>query len=221
MLFPELSQAQGNLVVNGTFTNASGWTLSNGTFYQSVLGNPGGCVVLDSVTPSPSTDPSATQTVTGLTPGLSYAVSGQYAASKDRGAGSYTNPSFGVAIGGSLMFEAMAPTNSAWQAFAFSFTATSSSAVLTLSAQMNGTGLSYSIDNIVLQRTPSLAGSVIGTNFVLMWPTNVVGFVLQSSTNLSSKTNWLNITNGVLVAGSNSTVTVSAARPGQYFRLKL
>lgn len=222
LLLSQLSTAQGNLVVNGTFTGgADGWALSNGSFYQSVQGNPGGCVVLDSVSPSASTDPSATQTVAGLSSGLPYAVSGQYASAKDRAAGSYPNTSFGVAIGGSLMFEALAPTNSAWQAFAFSFIATSSSAVLTLSSQMHGTGLWSSVDNIVLQPIPSLAGSVVGTNIVLMWPTNVAGFVLQTSTNLSNTSSWLNVTNGVVVAGSNRTVTTSATRPDQYFRLKL
>jgi len=221
LLNAKFAIAQGNLVVNGGFNGATGWVITNGAFYQSIQGNPDGCVVLDSVSPSASTDPSATQTVTGLTPGAAYAVSGQYAISKDRGSGPYTNTSFGMTIGGSVMFEALAPTNMAWRTFAFSYTATSPTATITLSSQINGTGQSYYIDNVAVQPFPSLAGTLVGTNMVLIWPTNVQGFVLQSSTNLSNLSGWLNVANSVVVAGSNRTVSVSASRPAQYFRLKL
>jgi hypothetical protein len=145
-LLPQLATAQGNLVVNGTFTgNVYGWALANGSIYQSVLGNPGGCVLLDNVPPSAVTDPTASQTVTGLIPGVAYAVSGQYFQGKDRGGGSPTDPSFGVAINGQFFFEAVAPGNASWQNFAFLYTASSPSIVLSLSSQINGSGVAYYI----------------------------------------------------------------------------
>jgi hypothetical protein len=224
LLLPPLATAQGNLVVNGSFSgSANGWQIINiagGFGYSSIGGNPGGCVSLDTVPPSASTDPTASQTINGLTPGITYAVSGQYMMGKDRGGGSSTDTSFGVAIGGLSMFEAVAPGNQNWQSFSFPYTATSPSAVLSLSSEMHGTGVSYLIDNIAVQALPSLAARVVDTSIVLTWPTNVVGFVLQSSINLPSSPGWLNVTNRVVVAGSNRTVTVSATRPGQLFRLK-
>src|SRR2546429_6365599 len=122
-LLPPLATAQGNLVVNGSFSgSANGWLTTNtpgGFGYQSFGGNPGGCVSLDNVTPSASADPTASQTISPLTPGITYAVSGQYLPGKDRGGGSPTDPSFGVAIGGQLLFHAVAPSNGNWQNFAF------------------------------------------------------------------------------------------------------
>jgi hypothetical protein len=223
LFLPRLATAQGNLVVNGSFSgSANGWLVTNtpgGFGYQSSGGNPGGCVSLDNVTPSASSDPTASQTISGLTPGITYAVSGQYLLGKDRGGGSPTDPSFGVAIGGQFLFEAVAPGNENWQNFAFPYTATSPSIVLSLSSQINGRGVSYFIDNIALQPLPTLAVRFVGTNVVLAWPTNVVGFALQSATNFPSTSSWSNVTNRIVVAGSNSTVTLSALRPRQFFRL--
>jgi len=217
--------AQGNLVTNGNFTSsANGWLVVNtpgGFGYQSVGGNPGGCVVLDNVTPSPSSDPSASQTIVGFTPGMNYAVSGQYMVGKDRGGGSPTDTSFGVAMDGVLGFETVATTNHNWLNFAFLYTATSSNAVLSLSSQMNGTGVSYLIDNIAVQEVPVLTASVVGTNIMLSWPTNVVGFTLQSTTNVGSASDWLDVTNAAVTAGSNRTVILKPTQPSECFRLKL
>jgi hypothetical protein len=220
LLVPRATIAQDNLVVNGSFSGMDGWVLSNGAFYQSVAGNPGGCVVLDNVTPSASTDPTASQTVSRLIPGITYAVSGQYQKAKDRGGGSPTDPSFGASIGGQFLFEAIAPSNLNWQNFGFLYTAASSSIILSLSSQMNGTGISYVIDNIALQPLPALTAKLVGTSVVVAWPTNVVGFTLQASTNLPSISSWSNVTNRIVVAGSNCTVTLSALQPRQFIRLK-
>jgi hypothetical protein len=160
LLVPQLATAQGNLIFNGGFdSNANGWIIinaPNGFGYSSVGGHPGGDVLLDNISPSPSSDPTASQTISNLTPGITYVVSGDYQQGKDRGGGSPTNPSFGVAIDSVLMFTAVAvaPNNFNWQQFSFSYTATSSSVILSLSSQINETGVSYAIDNIAMQAVP-------------------------------------------------------------------
>ena len=150
---PNATEAQGNLVVNGGFDfNAAGWIITNvlGSGYESTKGNPPGDVALDSLSPSLSTDPTASQTITSLTPGTTYVVSGDYRNITDRGGGSPTDFSFGVSIDGVLLFEAAQQTPNNWRNFNFLYTATASSALLSLSAQINGTGVSYAIDNIAM-----------------------------------------------------------------------
>jgi hypothetical protein len=145
-LFPQFVAAQGNLVVNGGFdTSAAGWTINPGSsFYNSKNGNPSGDVVLEGLTGT------ASQTINSLNPGIIYNVSGDY---QDIDGGSLANYSFGVALNGVYFFEAIAPTNSNWYSFNFEYTAVSSSAVLSLS-QINGMGITYSIDNISMQAVP-------------------------------------------------------------------
>jgi hypothetical protein len=223
-LMPRLVAAQGNLVVNGSFTSGGGgaWTVTNAPgFAFAFEGNPGHCAPLDNPTPSDSTDPTISQTVHGLTPGVVYAVSGQYRFGKDRGGGSPADPNFGVAIDGLFLFETLVPHDAVWRDFVFLHTATSPSVVLSLSAQRNYTGVSCFVDNVALQPFPSLAANVVGQNIVVKWHTNVAGFVLQSSTDLPSTLGWQNVTNSLIVAGSNYTVTLSATNPTRFFRLKL
>ena len=223
-LAPCLVTAQGNLVVNGGFVPGGGgiWTITNASgFAFSFTGNPGYCLPLDNPTPSDSTDPTASQIVHGLTPGVVYAVSGQYRSGKDRGGGSPTDPSFGVAIDGLFLFETVVPRDAIWHDFVFLYTATSPSVDLSLSAQRNNTGVACDIDNIALQPFPSLVASVVNQNIVVAWHTNVAGFALQSSSDLPSTSGWQNVTNGLIVAGSNYTVTLSATNPARFFRLKL
>jgi hypothetical protein len=158
LLLPRLATAQGNLIFNGGFdSSAAGWTLTNGASWP-LLGNPGNAVGLDNLSPSPSTDPTASQTINSLTPGILYSVSGDYQKQKDRGAITTpsTDNSFGVAIDGTFLFEAASSTNTdlTWYSFNFFYTATSSSALLSLSSQINGTGVSYAIDNISMQAVP-------------------------------------------------------------------
>lgn len=158
LLVPRLAIAQGNLVFNGGFdSNANGWMIINvtgGFGYSAAGGNPGGDVLLDNLTPSPSSAPTARQTISGLSSGSAYVVSGDYQQAKNRGSGSSTDPSFGVAINGIYLFTTTAPGNYSWQNFSFSYTADSPSAVLSLSSQINGTGLSYAIDNISFKSVP-------------------------------------------------------------------
>ena len=144
--------AQGNLVVNGGFdTDASGWTLANveaGFGYLATGGNPPGCVVLENdSSPYAST---ASQEINSLTPGTFYIVSGDY----QSGGKGIANNSFGVALDGVYLFEANSPPTYNWYSFSFEYMATSTSALLSISAQLNGTGYPYSIDNIAMDAVP-------------------------------------------------------------------
>jgi hypothetical protein len=148
---PQSATAQGNLVVNGGFdTDASGWMTTNefGFGYVSTKGNPGGYFWL--YTNSPSLTPTISQTINGLISGSNYIVSGDY----EKITGSSTSPSFGVALNGVFLFETTAPADFNWHSFSFDYTATSTSALLSLSSQLNGTGVSYGIDNIAMSAVP-------------------------------------------------------------------
>ncbi|MEI9962524.1 MAG: hypothetical protein WDM76_15815 [Limisphaerales bacterium] len=147
--------AQGNLVVNSGFdADAAGWTLLNGSAYAGPLkGNPGGWVDLDSLSPSLS-DPTITQLINGLILGQTYMVSGDFEKTINRSGGTISDLSFGVAMDGVFLYETSDPGDFNWHSFSFSYTATSSSAVLSLSSQLNGTEISYGIDNISMYLVP-------------------------------------------------------------------
>ncbi len=156
--------AQGNLVFNGGFdTDASGWMLvdmSMGGGFETTKGNPPGDVVLASF-PSPDTDPTASQTINSLTPVAIYTVSGDFRYIQDRGGGLPTDMGFGVALDGVYLFESADRTPNIWQHFSFSYTASSASALLSLSAQRNGTGLVYAIDNLSMKIPEPSSGALL------------------------------------------------------------
>jgi hypothetical protein len=70
------------------------------------------------------------------------------------------------------------------------------------------------------QQPPSLQIASASANVVLSWPTNDVGFALQSATNLLAGTFWSPVTNQISVVGNQNSVTVSANGILQFFRLK-
>jgi hypothetical protein len=143
--------AQGNLVVNGGFdTDASGWVITNVSAmggYQSSFGNPPGCILLLNMSSADS--PMASQAINGLTPGQLYTVSGDYNSGKNV-LGEY----FQVAFDGVFVFEAAPPMPYNWYSFNFDYTATSTSAVLSLSELDISVGDSYAIDNIAMYAVP-------------------------------------------------------------------
>jgi protocatechuate 3,4-dioxygenase beta subunit len=148
------------LVANGGFdTGATGWTIANvdgsGGWFASG-GNPGGYFILNDT--GSATDPTISQTISGLVVGRRYRVSGQYK-SEYSSFGDPSALSFGVAVGGVLLGELARPTDSGWQPFAFDFTATFTSASLAVSAERNGDDSSYGVDNIAVE--PRLDGSVV------------------------------------------------------------
>ena len=149
---PQPATAQGNLVVNAGFNyDASGWIATNVAItagYDPLKGHPGGCFWLWSG--SSSLEPVVSQTINGLIPGSTYLVSGDYSVEGGTLGGT---PSFGVAMDGTYLFE-VAPIIPTWQSFSFLYTATASSAVLSLAAEMNGTHVAYRVDNIFMEGVP-------------------------------------------------------------------
>ncbi len=172
LLLPQLATAQGNFVFNGDFdTSAAGWMITNifGSGYESTSGNPPGDVSLFGPV-SPSTSPTASQTINGLIIGAIYNVSGDYR--EIGGKNSPTDNSFGVALDGVFLFETAAPADYKWYSFNFDYTATSTSALLSLEAQINGTDYAYAIDNISMEAVPEPSslcligvGGIISTMF--------------------------------------------------------
>ena len=56
-----------------------------------------------------------------------------------------------------------------------------------------------------------------GTNVILTWPTNAVGFTLQSTTNLGAA--WTTNSPAPFVIGGQNVVTNPLAGPQQFYRL--
>jgi len=65
----------------------------------------------------------------------------------------------------------------------------------------------------------SLKTTLAGNAVVISWPTNAVGFVLQSTESLSPA-NWVDMTNTVAVVGSENTVTDPISNTNRFFRLR-
>ena len=63
-------------------------------------------------------------------------------------------------------------------------------------------------------------GVAPGNNLILAWPTNMVGFTLQSATNLTSPVVWIGVTNPPVVLGGQYTVTNSFSGGNKFYRLR-
>jgi len=154
-LFCSSASAQGNLVVNGGFdTDASGWSITNinpygfGGGYRSDFGNPAGSVSLYNDNTSANA-PTASQEIDSLTPGTTYIISGDYWSGGLMGSNSLS-----VALDGITLFEEDVPVSSAWNTFSFDYTATSTSALLSLYTTTFGKAYGSYIDNIAMYATP-------------------------------------------------------------------
>jgi hypothetical protein len=168
-LFSVTAQAQ-NFIINGFFnSNANGWMLSttgcNGTSYINNVGNPPGSVLLNNCGEANS-DPTAAQTVTGLTPGASYMLSVDVRLQTigSNGGASANSKSFGVF----LDLEPNSPIflgeflDNAWHTVITSFKAAASSHTIIFAAELDtrtpgvasNSDVSYYIDNVSL--TPGL-----------------------------------------------------------------
>ncbi len=66
---------------------------------------------------------------------------------------------------------------------------------------------------------PRLTITLSGTGVVLTWPTNVVGFTLQSTTNLVPPLAWSTNSPAPVVVGGWNTITNPISGPQQFFRL--
>ncbi len=61
---------------------------------------------------------------------------------------------------------------------------------------------------------------VSGNELVLSWPTNALGFTLQSAADLNSSTNLIDSTNAPTTVGAQFTVTNSISGSAQFYRLR-
>jgi hypothetical protein len=143
---PRMATAQGNPIINGdSNAGTAGWTLTNGAGYDGKDGDP--VPSLQFANTGPPANPTASQTINGLSIGTTYSVLGNYRNESTQGS------SFEVAINDVFLFEDTSSGNQSWQTFSFFYTAASSSAVLSLSAQINGIG-TYDADNISMYAVP-------------------------------------------------------------------
>ena len=58
-----------------------------------------------------------------------------------------------------------------------------------------------------------------GTNAVLTWPTNAVGFTLQSATNLLSPADWNTVSPGPVLVNGQNVVTNPISSTKKFYRL--
>jgi uncharacterized repeat protein (TIGR03803 family) len=72
---------------------------------------------------------------------------------------------------------------------------------------------------VTLPTSPPLALAPSGSNVLLMWPTNAIGFTLQSTTNLNSSSVWANVSPSPLVVNGQNTVTNPVSGNRVFYRL--
>ncbi|MFC6221992.1 FG-GAP-like repeat-containing protein [Hymenobacter artigasi] len=163
-------------VVNGTFdTNATGWTAANvdgNGGYRSTGGNPGGMYILNDNGNS-TTDPTLSQTVTGLTVGATYLLRGSYENFYNSGA--VGTPAFAVDLNGTQLSTFPNP-GVVWTPFSLRFTATATSHTLAFRGEIGTTDIDIAIDNIsLLQLTPTFTCANLGANTVVLVATDASG----------------------------------------------
>ncbi|HEY0549599.1 MAG TPA: autotransporter-associated beta strand repeat-containing protein [Verrucomicrobiae bacterium] len=91
----------------------------------------------------------------------------------------------------------------------------SSSATFKNDEYFAGTGILTVIPPTKLSIARSMA------NVVISWPTNAADFVLQQTAALALTTNlWTNVTNQVVLSGTNNSVTFTSPQDKNFFRLK-
>jgi hypothetical protein len=67
---------------------------------------------------------------------------------------------------------------------------------------------------------PSLEGRPNGNKLILSWPTNAVGFKLQSTLDLTPPVTWLDSTSVPAVIGAHFTLTNTTSGGAQFYRLR-
>ena len=67
---------------------------------------------------------------------------------------------------------------------------------------------------------PTLQAQVSGKNFILAWPTNATGYVLQTTTNLAAANSWTAVTNTPATVNQQSVVTNQISGAARFYRLK-
>lgn len=158
--------AHAQVIVNGDFNaGLTGWTTNTGNiFVDAGNGNPGANAVINDVGTDPF-NPTLSQTITGLTTGITYLITGDHAVHVEI---TPTANSFGAAIDGIFLYQDSLTPAQGYQPFSFVFTATGTSAVLSLVGERNGSDVSYRVDNIAIAVAPSAAAPEPGTIALLL-----------------------------------------------------
>jgi len=71
-----------------------------------------------------------------------------------------------------------------------------------------------------VQLLPSLKVRPNGNELILSWPTNAVGFTLQSTLDLTPPVTWLASPSGPAVVGAHFTLTNTTSGGARFYRLK-
>lgn len=218
-------------LTNGTFdSGAAGWTATNvdaNGGYLNPGGNPGGFFVLNSNGLS-YTDPTLTQTITGLTPGAKYLISGDFR--NYDGLSLTSAPAFAIDLNGSQLTTFPIPVGN-WAPFSVQFTATGVAQVLAFRAEINGTDMNSAVDNLsvrqIVECTPPATPVVTvappaNSLYTGGVPTNLyIGYGPQSVTliptpQLGVTFSWTP-TAGLTFPGGIATFTISnSTNPGSY-----
>lgn len=149
-------------VINGDFSlevprngTGNGWTSSqiDGAGGWSGGGNPGTCFVLNDNGPL-QTDPTLSQLITGLVPGLRYEITGDYA-SWHINSSPPGGRAFRVSMDGAEIFVGHTTAGHAWTPFSAPFIATAPSMLLRLAAEIDGTDNDCAVDNIAIVPAPA------------------------------------------------------------------
>jgi hypothetical protein len=163
-----LSQvAHADLITNGSFDSfvpsngtGGGWTSSNidgRGGWKGAGGLPGAMFILNDAGQY-ATDPTIQQTVTGLTAGETYRLTGDYAGAigrfPDGCCGSHGASTFAIDVDGSTLalLDYPGPTGT-FGSFSFDIVATSSNMLIGFRAEIFGDDTDYKIDNISLVST--------------------------------------------------------------------
>ncbi len=125
-------------------------------------------------------------------------------------------------IGAIVTLQASAQPGYAFLNWTESGAVVSSSPTYTLTSDTNHSFVANFIAAaITTPSPPSLSLAVVSPGLlILSWPTNATGFSLQQNADLSP-TNWVEVTNAVMVVGSQNQVTVPTIGERGFFRLKL
>src|SRR5205823_5315325 len=76
------------------------------------------------------------------------------------------------------------------------------------------------VTTVTVGGIPSLNIFLAGTNAILSWTTNALGFSLQSRPSLSTDSAWTDFTNGpVVIVGNQFTVTNALTATNRFYRL--
>ena len=73
---------------------------------------------------------------------------------------------------------------------------------------------------LAIVAAPALQARVSGKNFILSWPTNAIGYVLQTTTNLTAANSWTAVTNMPATVNQQSVVTNQISGAARFYRLK-